>query len=117
MTSVDSRDDYGRTRILLPKDEFADYKEPEKTLPRTKGHYEEFMMAAKAGDPKMTMSNFGYAGRLTETILLGNVALRAGQKIEWDAESMKVTNMDDGGESLIRRKYREGFDIAKYQEA
>ncbi|WP_166830811.1 Gfo/Idh/MocA family oxidoreductase [Thalassoroseus pseudoceratinae] len=112
-----SRDDYGRTRIMLPKDEFADYKEPEKTLPRTNGHYEEFMMAAKAGDPKMTMSNFDYAGRLTETILLGNVAMRAGQKIEWDAKNMKVTNMDDGGESLIRRKYREGFDIAQYQEA
>ena len=56
------------------------------------------------------MSNFDYAGRFTETILLGNVALRANQKIEWDAKAMKVKNLPDftGG---ITREYRSGFSI------
>ena len=57
------------------------------------------------------MSNFDYAGRLTETVLLGNLAMRAGQKIEWDAKNLKVTNVPSLSTSLaicnsIRRRVR-----------
>ncbi|HUG90942.1 MAG TPA: Gfo/Idh/MocA family oxidoreductase [Planctomycetaceae bacterium] len=103
-----SPNDYGSSYVLLPKDKFADFKKPEPTLPRSPGHFEEFVRACKGGEP--AMSNFDYAGRLTETILLGNVALRANQKIEWDAKSMKAKNLPDftGG---ITRDYRAGFSI------
>ena len=56
------------------------------------------------------MSNFDYAGRLTETVLLGVVALKAGSKIEWDAEAMKAKNSPDA-DQYIRRDYRKGYSI------
>jgi hypothetical protein len=54
------------------------------------------------------MSNFNYAGRLTETILLGNVAMRAGQEIQWDAANVKVTNIPEANQYL-QREYRQGW--------
>jgi hypothetical protein len=54
------------------------------------------------------MSNFDYAGRLTETLLLGNVAMRVGSKIEWSAKDLKVTNNSDANKYL-HREYREGW--------
>jgi hypothetical protein len=59
------------------------------------------------------MSNFpGYAGPLTETVLLGNLAVWSGEKVEWDAENMKSSAPADA-EFLIRRKYREGFGLGR----
>jgi predicted dehydrogenase len=106
-----STDDYGSTGVLLPKERFEGFKNPEQSLPRSPGHDEEFAAAVKENKPKAPMSNFDYAGRLTETILLGNVALRAGQKIEWDPKAMRCKNLPNGGEELIRREYRKGFGI------
>ncbi len=60
--------------------------------PRTKNHFGEWVEGIKDNDPKKPMSNFDYAGRLTETVLLGVVALRVGGKIEWDPAAMKVKN-------------------------
>ena len=56
------------------------------------------------------MSNFGYAGRLTETILLGNLALRSDKKLLWDAKTMTVTN-DKEINKFVRRDYSRGFGI------
>lgn len=103
-----SPNDYGSNRVLMPVEEFKGYKEPEKSLPRTKDHFGEFAAACKGGPA--AMSNFDYAGRLTETILLGNVAMRAGEKVMWNAADMKIENIE-GGDALIRRTYRKGFSI------
>jgi len=105
-----SPNDYGAAYTLYPEKKFRDYKKPKETLPRSPGHFKEFAIACKGG-PK-AMSNFDYAGRLTETILLGNVALRAGKKVEWNAEDMKIKNMGSEGEKLIKRDYRKGFGIS-----
>ena len=70
----------------------------------------EWVEAIQAGDPSKALSNFDYAGRLTETVLLGVVALKAGGKIEWDADGMKVKNNSDA-DQYIRRDYRKGFSI------
>jgi hypothetical protein len=58
------------------------------------------------------MSNFGYAGRLTETILLGNLALRAGSgnKVDWDAANLKATNHPEL-DPFIKREYRNGWTL------
>ena len=56
------------------------------------------------------MSNFDYAGMLTETILLGNVAIVAGKKLEWDGPNLKVTNDADANQ-LLRREYRKGWTL------
>jgi predicted dehydrogenase len=105
-----SENDYGAEHVLLPQDAFKDAKKPEPTLPRSPGHFQEFIEAIKSGDPSKAMSNFGYAGRLTETVLLGVVALRAGSAIEWDAEAMKARN-NSSADRFIRREYRKGFSI------
>ena len=110
-----SPNDYGAQYFLLPEDKFADYKKPDPTLPRieTKGshdqrHVSEFVAACK-GEGK-TMSNFDYAGRLTETILLGNVALRVGKRIEWDSKNLKCKNAPEAA-PFIAREYREGWSL------
>lgn len=101
--------DYGDSYKLLPKEKFADYKKPEPTLPRSPGHFKEFARACKGGPA--AMSNFDYAARLTETILLGNVALRAGEKVEYDAKSMEITNLPEANK-FLGRSYRDGWTLA-----
>ena len=56
------------------------------------------------------MSNFDYSAQLTETVLLGVVALKAGQKIEWDSAAMRAKNCSYADE-FIRRDYRRGYSI------
>lgn len=105
-----SKNDYGSDFVLTPTADFEGYTPPEPTLPRSPGHFTEWVEAIKAGDPSKALSNFDYAGRLTETVLLGVVAEKARAKIEWDAESMTAKgNPDDLGS--IRREYRDGFSI------
>ena len=55
-------------------------------------------------------SNFEYASRLTESVLIGNVALRASRRIEWDSASMKVTNLPSANE-FVTTQYRAGFGV------
>ncbi|QDU80187.1 Inositol 2-dehydrogenase [Polystyrenella longa] len=99
-----SPNDYGSEFFLLPQDKYADYKKPEPTLPRSPGHFDEYAIALSGGPA--AMSNFGYAGRLTETILLGNLALHAGpgNKVEWDAENLKATN-NESLDQWVMREY------------
>ena len=58
------------------------------------------------------MSNFGYAGRLTETILVGNLAMRvgAGKRIEWDAKTLTSPNVPEVNQ-FTTREYRDGWGI------
>lgn len=101
-------DDYGARFILLPKERFADYKGPEESIPRSPGHHREWLNACKGGPA--AMSNFDYASRLTETVLLGNLAVRTGKRIEWDAKNMRVTNYPDANQ-YVRREYRKGWSL------
>lgn len=82
---------------------------PPKTLPRIEGgHFAEWIRACKGGAP--AGSNFDYASRLTETILLSNVAVRARRPIEWDSAAMKVTNLPDANR-FVTKQYRAGFGV------
>ena len=99
--------DYGKLQ-LLPEKEFEGFKPPEPTIPRSIGHHAEWIHAAKSGDP--TTCHFEYAGQLTEANHLGNVAYRLGNKIEWDAANLKVTNAPEA-EPLIKRAYRAGWSL------
>lgn len=94
---------------LLPEDQFKDFKGPEPTLQRApNGPYREWIEACKGGP--MCLSNFDYAGRLTEFVLLGNVALRTGKKIEWDAKKLRAKNCPEA-DQYIRREYRKGWTL------
>lgn len=107
--SIFSSNDYHGTYTLLPTEKFESYKKPE--IVASPGHFTEFANAIKEGKPELAMSNFDYAGRLTETVLLGNVALRAGKKIEWDGVNMKVTNDADSNQ-YVTREYRAGWGLS-----
>lgn len=91
---------------LLPAKDFADYKMPQLT---PLDHYHQWVDAC-LGKTK-TSAHFGYAGPLTEALLLGVVANRfPDTKLEWDAANLKVTNVADAN-ALIRRTYRAGFEV------
>ncbi|MDO4571211.1 MAG: Gfo/Idh/MocA family oxidoreductase [Planctomycetia bacterium] len=95
--------------ILYPEAQYADFKAPEPFIPRSVGHYKEFLDACKANDPKLARCPFSYAGRLTETALLGTLAYRTGEKLEWDAENFR-TNSQNANE-LLATTYRKGWRL------
>ena len=57
-----------------------------------------------------TLCNFEYSGTLVEHNLLGTVAFRAGNKLQWDAENLKAPNCPEA-DRFIRRPYREGWAL------
>lgn len=84
---------------------------PEKTLPRVPDEdpYAEWLHGIKTG--VQPLSNFDFAGPLTETVLLGNLSIRmGGKKIEWNGPNMKALNAPEAA-PLIRRAYREEWEI------
>ena len=99
--------DYGK-HVLLPEEQFKDFEAPEQTIPPSIGHHQEWLHACKTGAP--TTCHFGYSGPLTEANHLGNVAFRAGTKLEWNAAEMKFPNAPDA-ERFLKRAYREGWSL------
>src|SRR5262249_6745406 len=84
-------------------------EEKEVDFERSPGHFAEWVRAIKGGKP--ARSNFpDYAGPLTETVLLGNLAVYAGKKVEWDARQMKAKNAAEV-EGLIKPAYRNGYSL------
>jgi predicted dehydrogenase len=93
---------------LLPEKDFAGFKRPDPFIPKSLGHYAEWIHAAKTGGP--TTCNFEYAGWLTEANHLGSIAYRLGKKLEWDAPAMKAKNAPEA-EPFIKREYRKGWKL------
>ena len=98
----------GRNQRLIPESAMAAYKQPAKTLPRSIGHDEEWIAACKGGEKPG--ANFEFAGPVTETILLGNAAIRTGKTIDWDSNTMAVTNNEQANE-LLHFPYRKGWAL------
>jgi len=99
----------GNSPRLIPETKMKTYKQPPRTLPRSIGHYEEWIKACKEGTP--TESSFDFAGPMTEAVLLGTVCVRAGGlKLLWDSASMKVTNLPEANQ-YVRCTYRESWTL------
>jgi predicted dehydrogenase len=80
-----------------------------RTLQRSPGHYEEWVQACRGG--RRPTASFEYSGPMTETVLLGVLALRApGMRLEWDSERLRVTNAPDVNR-FIRNEYRQGWSL------
>lgn len=99
--------DYGR-RVLLPAEKYADFQPPAATLPDSIGHHREWVEACSSGG--RTSCSFDYAGRLTETVLLGIAAYRSQSPIFWDPATMRIEG-NDSAQSLLTKSYRPGFEV------
>jgi hypothetical protein len=97
----------GRNK-LLPEREFRDFAPPPKTLPRTVGHYKEWIQAAKGGKP--ATCNFDLGSRMTEVALLGTLAARTARYLEWDSQNLQITN-DRDVNALVNPLYRKGWTL------
>ncbi len=93
---------------LLPEGKFEDMEAIKQTIPRSPGHHQEWVAACKGGPP--ALANFSYSAPMTEAVLLGNVAIRAAEKVEWDAKTLKVTNSPKANR-FVQRKYRQGWTL------
>ena len=103
--------DYGGSPRMMPEEAHRAFPAPPRTLPRVKGtHQMDFLRACKEGD--QPSSDFSYGGPLSEMVLLGCLAIRAGvgRKVEWDPVAMKCTNIPEVNK-LVKREYREGWSM------
>jgi len=100
---------------LIPESRLKEYGKPPEVLPRSPGHFEEWIEACKGGKP--AGSNFDHAGLLAEVVLLGNVALRVElrekltrTKLLWDGPNMKITNLSEANQ-FLQREYRKDWTL------
>jgi len=101
-------DTYGLKPRLLPKSLHDSYGKPPQKLPRIENEDHEVNWVNAAKGKTETSCPFEYAARLTEVMLLGVVALRAGKKINYDGRNMRVTNVAQAND-FLRREYRQGW--------
>lgn len=99
----------GANPKLIPETKMNSFKQPPKTLPRSPGNEREWLDACKGGKDKPG-GNFEFSGLVTETLLLGNVAARVGQKLNWDRSSLKTTN-SDLAQKYVRPERRSGWEL------
>ena len=129
-------DTYGANARLLPLSRNRDLKTSVK-IARVPGgaggHYKQWVEACIAGynsnEAKNLSSPFSIAGPLTETVLMGNLAIRSydlrkeraaepgrydypgrGIKLLWDGDNMKITNFDEANQ-FVKRQYRSGWNL------
>jgi predicted dehydrogenase len=115
---------FGRSRqdwIFKPDAIATGFTEPAKTIPRVPGGtqgpkgedgggpYVEWLTAIKTGTP--ALSNFASSGPFSETVLLGNLALRLNKKVQWDAKNLVAKNAPEAA-TIIRRPYRKGWELS-----
>ena len=94
---------------LIPETAQKAFGRPPKFLPRSPGHYKEFVLGCRGGPPPG--ANFvDHAGLLTEVCMLGNVAVHAQKKLLWDGPNMKITN-DAAANKWLQRDYRQGWTL------
>ncbi len=122
-------DCYGANPRLLPTKLMKEKTMPKQTIKRVpEGHYVQWVNACLAGYGKgVTSSPFSFAGPFTESILMGNLAIRSWlmknpkltgwndkylgrKKLLWDAKNMKVTNFDEANQ-FVRSEYRAGWEL------
>jgi predicted dehydrogenase len=109
-----SPNDYGAAfRIIGVDTEGMNLTKPEK-LPINgrgdQGMKSEWVEAIKSGKPEVALSNFDYAGMLTEAVLLGNVAIRTKKKLEFNASTLACANCKEAAQ-YIKREYRKGWEL------
>jgi predicted dehydrogenase len=93
---------------IIPEEKMQAYTRPAKTLPRSVGHYQEWVNACKGGPA--AGSNFEYSGPLTELVLLGCAAIRSDKKLTWDAANMRFPNAPES-DQFLKLPRRQGWEL------
>ena len=94
---------------LLPEAKAKVFGKPPRVLPRSPGHYQEWVDACKGGNP--AGSNFvDHAGLLAAVVLMGNIAIRTQEKLYWDAEKLQFKN-SEAANQLLNPPYRQGWTL------
>jgi hypothetical protein len=94
---------------LLPESRNQQVGRPPQVLPRSPGHYQEWIEACKGGVP--AGSNFpDHAAHLAAVVMMGNIALRTQERLLWDAEQLKFSN-SDAANQLLDPPYRDGWSL------
>ena len=101
-------DGAGGAPRVFPESLRAAITKPVATIKRSNGHHRDWIDACKGGES--ASSHFEYGARLTETALLGVLALRLRKPVEWDAAAMQVKGQP-AAEAIIRGSYRAGWEI------
>jgi len=101
---------YGAHPRLLPKSLHDSFGNPPRKLPRIPGEAHEMNWVDACKGKQEASCPFEYAARLTEVMLLGIVALKAGKRISYDGPNMRVTNLPQANDYL-RREYRQGWSV------
>ncbi len=94
--------------LITPDSALEDFKAPEPSLPRVANEDVEWVEACKGGAP--ALSRFEKSGPFTETVLLGNLAIRLGEPVEWDGPAMKAVGCPRA-DRYIHRDYRRGWKL------
>ncbi len=96
---------------IVPEARMRAFPRPKRTLPRSPGHYTEWIEAARGASRVVPGSNFSYSGPMTATILLGNVALFfPGQELAWDAKARRFSN-NDKANTYLDYEHRKGWEL------
>lgn len=98
----------GSNPRLIPQARMNSYKQPLKTLPRSPGNEREWLDACKGSKVKPG-GNFEFEGLVTETLLLGNVAARAGQQLTWERANLRVNS--DSAQKYVQPERRKGWEL------
>jgi predicted dehydrogenase len=94
---------------LLPDKRMSEFQRPPKSIPRVRGHHQDWVEAIRSG--RKAGSDFAYGGPLTEIALLGVIAIKlAGTKLEWNAEKMEFTDNKEAN-ALLNPPARAGWTL------
>jgi len=94
---------------IIPEARAKEIGPPPKILPRSPGHYVEWIEACKGGPPAGS-SFVEHAAHLAEVVLLGNIAIRSKVKLLWDGPNLRFTNYEDAN-AMIHPPYRSGWKL------
>ncbi|MFQ6036133.1 MAG: Gfo/Idh/MocA family protein [Sedimentisphaerales bacterium] len=95
---------------LIPESKMKEYGRPPRMLERSIGHHKEWIQACKDNKPENAKSGFWYSGPFTEALLVGNLAVRLGRPVEWDAKKMRSPNAPEA-DNYITKFYRLGWTL------
>ena len=102
-------DSHNANAVLLPDEKFKDaLKGGPKTLPSSKGHYKDWLLACRGGEP--AWANFDYAGPFSEFLMLGNIATQFDTELEYDPVAGKIVNSPEA-DRLLDYEYRKGWTL------